>query len=211
MKIIKVKNLKEAVISASLFLPKDNALNNFIALTGGRFGNHFLEHIKSKELNIGSWLIYQTDERVLCHKRDVIQNNIVSSLCNCQGFSLENLNFFSYEKDYLKRLQILEKKTEQMPDRSLDLCFLSLGQDGHLAGHFENSEILGNKFCVTIDAPKKPKTRVSYSVSWLKKSKKIVLVCIGKEKEKVLNDLISGTGLHSEIMENNNLYIITNN
>ena len=50
MKIIKVKNLKEAVISASLFLPKDNALNNFIALTGGRFGNHFLEHIKSKEL-----------------------------------------------------------------------------------------------------------------------------------------------------------------
>ena len=87
---------------------------------------------------------------------------------------------------------------------------LSLGEDGHLAGHFYNSaETKDPRFCYTNDAPKLPKKRISFNVEWLKKSSKVILAVIGTNKSGALRDLVNGDGLHSGICNINNLMLIT--
>jgi 6-phosphogluconolactonase/Glucosamine-6-phosphate isomerase/deaminase len=207
MQKIIVKNLKEAVHSACEYLPCNNASIN-ICLTGGRFGYLFLKKLEENKRDIKQWQIFQTDERILCKDDDLIQKKIIYSLSKCEGFEHKNLNLFSYGSDYKKALNALSIKVSSLPSSVFDLTFLSLGEDGHIAGHFENST-LEDIFCFTDNAPKIPKNRISFSVKWLTKSKKLVLVSIGKEKKDELNKLINGQGLHSCILENQNLTIIT--
>ena len=58
-----------------------------------------------------------------------------------------------------------------------------------MAGHFRNSLITDdNRICYTKNAIKLPKKRISYNVSWLFKSKLIILCAIGPDKEKAYNE-----------------------
>ena len=92
----------------------------------------------------------------------------------------------------------------------LDICFLSFGEDGHLAGHFRKSRKLKNKiFCYTDNAPKLPKDRVSFDLSWLAKSSQLVLIALGLKKEKALIEFIEGKGMHSNLRGLKNVTIIT--
>ena len=210
MKIIRVNNLKDATIRASGFLPKKNSSEKYIAFTGGRFGLSLLNHICERNFNIQKWKIFQTDERLMCEDKHLIQKEIIYKLSACKGFSKKNLNLFSYEENYLESLKDLEKKINNNYKRCLDLCFLSLGEDGHLAGQFQNSErIHSNKFCISFNAPKKPKVRISFDVSFLSRSKQIILVSLGQGKKAALRELLEGRGIHSEIIKSKELTIIT--
>ena len=87
---------------------------------------------------------------------------------------------------------------------------MSLGEDGHLAGHFHNSSAANDsRFCYTDDSPKPPKKRISFNVNWLYGSSKIILAVIGENKLQAFEDLMMGVGLHSDIIDLNNLILIT--
>ena len=87
---------------------------------------------------------------------------------------------------------------------------MSLGEDGHLAGHFLNSELTNDiRFCHTTNAIKEPKERISFTVKHLFNSKKVVLTVIGREKRKAFTDLVEGKGLHSNFWNKKNLVLIT--
>ena len=91
-----------------------------------------------------------------------------------------------------------------------DLTILSLGEDGHLAGHFNNSILLEDKrFCYTDDAPKEPKSRVSFSIDYLMRSKEVILAIFGSNKKKAMIELYKGKGLHSKIINSSNLRVLT--
>ena len=189
---IKVENIKAGAkkafeLSKNSFYKK--TITN-IAITGGAFGKEFAE-VMSKSKNIKNRNIFLTDERISPILSEQNSNFVIKIFC--KNKFLEKNNFHHFSQDFLSDLNQpndLEKR--------FDLCLLSLGEDGHLAGHFENSKEIGNKYCFTNNAKKKPKKRISYSVKWLFSSKKIIIAVFGVKKKKALKDFIEGRSYHSE-------------
>ena len=207
---IKVKTHVEAV---------DEVLNNFpygvvdanICVTGGKFGLSVIKAISEKNIDISDLNIFQTDERVETEPEEVIQNQVIRNLKNCRGFNSANFNFFSHKSFDKKVLSDLYNKISSFPEGKFDLTILSLGEDGHLAGHFENSiKIYNDMFCFTENSPKLPKKRVSMTVSQLSNSKKIILACLGKNKDLALKNLLSGKSIHSELTLHKGLILLRN-
>ena len=204
MQIHKVADIKEALELARLeliFSLNDEKSKN-IAFTGGRFGKAFLNYLNKMTIDLRNASIYLTDERITSQenkKNSTILLPILKSMKNFNqniyfNFSESNLNTFNFPKH-------------------LDLTFLSLGDDGHLAGDFSKSKKLNNFICHTDEAPKPPRERISFRVDWLFKSKKIILVVLGKSKKNAFKKFIGGKGHHSKSLLKcpNEIIIITDN
>ena len=150
--------------------------------------------------------LFVTDERLDCPKED--QNYVC--LCNVlKGFkNFDSKNFYTFvqAKDPNSSYKGITNELEE----TFDITILSLGEDGHLAGHFSNSVLLEDKrFCYTDDAPKEPKARVSFSIDYLMRSKEVILAIFGKHKKKAMMELYKGKGLHSKIINSSNLHVLT--
>ncbi len=210
MKLINVRTLEEASLVALDFLPENTNLNLKVAFTGGRFGEELIKNLAEREYNLENWTILQTDERVSCGFEDLIQTKIINELSECKGFCKDKLILFPFEENYLEEISAFEEHLYKLEINRLDLCFLSMGEDGHMAGHFNNSKDYKDSiFCFNTNSPKPPKTRLSFKVSWLMKANRVILVSFGKEKHKELKKLLGGSGLHSQILRTKELIIIS--
>jgi len=201
MKIIDVKNIDEAVKAAKKVLDEifhQNVINS-IVFTGGRFGESIVSSFNSQYI-AKSIQIYQTDERfVKFDDEECIQAKLERSLSDL-GINLlpDQLNFFRLDTSYLESIHSMKDLLDQKQIDVFDIVFLSLGEDGHLAGDFNNCDInIENKICYTENANKPPKKRLTYTASWLLNSDNIFLAAIGEDKEEAFSDFMSGKGMHS--------------
>ena len=202
---IKVRNRSDAVDRILKYLPKKTAN---VCLTGGNFGLDVVRKIREINLDISKWEIFQTDERIDAEEEEIIQKRIIAELKDCKGFRKKNCHFMPY-KSSGTNLEDFAKVSIKLPVVKFDLTFLSLGEDGHLAGHFENSIEFGEKiFCITHNAPKYPKKRLSYTLKTLSSSRQIILACVGDSKKEAFEKIMSGEGLHQDIKNHNNLIIL---
>ena len=177
-----------------------------ICLTGGRFGLTLTEQFLKKGVDLSAWEIFLTDERLNCLKKDQIQSILLPNLKKIRGFNAMNFNPF-LQRDYKDSYKSILHKIN---DINFDITFLSLGEDGHLAGHFLNSELTNDtRFCHTTNAIKEPKERISFTVKHLFNSKKVVLAVLGREKRRAFSDLVERKGIHSEFWNTKNLVLIT--
>lgn len=177
-----------------------------ICLTGGNFGLKIVELLKENLVDISSWDIFLTDERLNCSVDLHNSENILNSLVNLPGFSRKRFHCFT-QKKYNESYRSISRS---LNGNFFDLTLLSLGEDGHLAGHFIDSQFLDDKrFCYTNNAEKLPRERISFSIPWLMKSKVIILAVFGENKKKALEELADGSGLHSKIWNMNNLVLMT--
>jgi len=213
MNIVKVKSLKDSV---NLSLEKiANQIQDEevfkVALTGGRFGEKFIKALSESSLEMSSWMFFQTDERLLSHEEDVIQRMIENSFSTSIGGEDYNFNFFNPNVVAEESFQCVANALDQKNIKELNLCFLSLGEDGHLAGHFDTSNpfSLDKRFCSTDSAPKLPQNRISFDVKWLSQSQEVLLLAIGKDKQGALERFVDGSGFHSENLAKSNLTVIT--
>ena len=205
---IKVNRNEDAINIAIKNLPKGQN-KAFTCFTGGKFGLGVIQALSKKDLDISNWSIFQTDERIEAEPDDIIQNQLIKNLKLCRGFNLVNCNFFSHDSFDENTLRGLSQKLKDIPGKGFDLTILSLGEDGHLAGHFENSiKMQDDKFCYTEDSPKLPKKRISMTVSQLMNSKKIILACLGNSKKTALDNLLSGNSFHSELVKHQGLILL---
>ena len=214
---IKVKDIDDAIdITCSLlrsYSQDKEELN--ICLTGGKFGEGFSMKLgfiinSSKKLN---FLI--TDERFISatdkdSNQRAIKENLNSIIVHSNPNSNSNFIFFNTSKDYSSCFKLLRSELERENVSKPDFLVLSLGEDGHLAGHFHNSIFdSSNVFCYTDHAPKFPRKRVSFSMQWLLRSKKIILAAVGADKKYELKKFLDGRGLHSELLNHPNLTILS--
>lgn len=178
-----------------------------LCLTGGKFGSSLLTEFLNINYAPHKEIIYITDERLKCSKDNQNAKSILTGLKRLQSFQLFNfIPFLQTEDPDLSYKDIKER----LGPHYLDFTVLSLGEDGHLAGHFVNSYLLkDNRFCFTANAVKEPKCRISFTVDFLSKSKKIILAVFGEEKKGPLVELMAGIGIHSSIITNKNLTIYT--
>jgi 6-phosphogluconolactonase/glucosamine-6-phosphate isomerase/deaminase len=199
--------MKEATLKAleeSLYFFNSNKKYS-ICMTGGKFGQSFVNFFNARKLIILNKNFYLTDERLVS---SIEEKNCFLIWEKMKNYEKEN---FFHNFDYNKSIIDIDTKEKVSKISHHDLCFLSLGEDGHLAGHFKNSLNLNDKICFTEKASKKPFKRISFRVDWLLKSKKIIMVALGLEKQKALTEILNGEGFHSEIFKtcSSELVIIT--
>ena len=208
MKIIKINSIEEAIKEATNEIEANNPR---VCLTGGNFGEVLLDSWIEKDLDISSWEVFLTDERMTLSKGEQNSTILYDKLSKLTAFDKGRFNKFQQAS---KLDDVISEITEKLSSKNIlnfDISFLSLGEDGHLAGHFQNSNPLSDtRFCYTDKASKKPRSRISFNMDWLKLSNKVILVVLGKEKEIALSELISGKGIHSNIWNAKNLVLITN-
>tara|TARA_X000000368_G_C23038994_1_gene715975 strand:+ start:1648 stop:2271 length:624 start_codon:yes stop_codon:yes gene_type:complete len=203
LKIFKLKSSKEVIEKA---INEISLADKSICLTGGKFGTRLTEELLKQSIDLSTREIYITDERLNCLKQDQVRNMLFPYLSQMKGFNKSSLNFFLQENYEYSYKFIADK----LKDNKFDIVFLSLGEDGHLAGQFSNSKLTNDvRFCYTTDAIKEPKERISFTVNHLFSSKKVVLAIMGEEKRKALSDFIEGKGLHSYFNNKKNLVLIT--
>tara|TARA_B100000989_G_C19505950_1_gene456513 strand:- start:283 stop:918 length:636 start_codon:yes stop_codon:yes gene_type:complete len=206
LKIIKVHDSKHAIGKAFElsrdFLKNEKKLN--ICLTGGRFGEKFSNFLINHNSLIVNKNFYLTDERIsklIWEKNGEI---VLKKLIKNKNFV--NCNFINFEistkknKNYFDELKIF------------DLVFMSLGEDGHLAGHFPTSNNIDKKICFTDRASSKPQKRISFRLDFLMEAKRVILIVLGKEKENALISLLKGNSFHSKniLKRFKEFFIITN-
>ena len=171
MEIIKISSLEDAseLTLEKIILQEEKTSPLHIALTGGRYGNHFLNSCLKKKVNISEWKIFLTDERLKSQEKDINANQLLIKLSNLKGFNKKNIHFFNSNslnpdlsiKDVLREI-------DRIKNKRLNICLLSLGEDGHLAGHFPSSTLMkDNRFVFTAEAPSPNNFRVSFNISWL--------------------------------------------
>lgn len=202
MEIIKVKDLKEATKKAyelTNFFFEDKKNNN-IFLTGGRFGKNFSDFLTSLDKTIQNKNFFLTDERITNKKNEKNYDLIIKKIKASKN--LNNNNFYRFEFSKKENLTHVVKK--------LDLVFLSLGEDGHLAGHFFNSMNLNNSVCYTENASSPPLKRISYRIEFLTKAKQILLIVLGNEKKQAFNLLLKSKNIHSKyILSSKKIFVLT--
>ena len=204
MEIINI-DFKEAVIqSAHLF---EDVLPQQVCLTGGNFGLQLVKGLKKINYNFSSVDFFLTDERLHCSKNDQNLNLLMRELEKLKNFQVNNFHAFQQTENPESSYKELVKK---ISPSFFDVTILSLGDDGHLAGHFANSHPLEDKrFCYTSDAKKAPNSRISFDLDFLIKSKQVVLAIFGEEKKNAAKDLINGQGIHSSICKSPTLKVFT--
>ena len=207
MKKIKVNSIQGALEISLSYLSQIKSESK-ICFTGGNFGLSLLKKIEERKMNISMWSIFQTDERLECSDNEIIQTKIIHHLKKCPGYDIEK-NYFFPNSILGKKLTDFSETLRKLPFDKFDITFLSLGEDGHLAGHFSNSIFLEeNKFCYTENAPKLPKKRISFSLENLMLSELIVLVSIGENKKEALNELKKGKSIHNKLIHHEGLILI---
>ena len=208
MKIITVASMEEACLEAIKIIPKEKEID--MAITGGNFGDHFLGNLISSKANIKKWEIFITDERITEEREEQNNFNLHRSLSKIAGFTLDKFNPFNQSENEAICYLDLNKKLMHRKTNFLDFSLLSLGEDGHLAGHFPNStHTIDEKFCYTVDAPIGPRRRISFTVTWLMQSGLIILAAMGNSKRTALYELITGKGTHADLWGRQNLILIT--
>lgn len=188
---IKVKDLDDGVkkifdFSSSLFIGKKQKK---IGITGGRFGESFAMFLSENKDILGK-RFFLTDERITS-KKEFRNSELLHEILNKNHFLKQNqLYYFPQNFE--------ETSLDNIFYTNFDICLLSIGNDGHLAGHFSNSKSYDDFFCITNNAAKPPRRRLSYKVEKLFLSKKIFLTAFGLEKKQALKDLFNGKGIHSD-------------
>ena len=207
MEVVKVNSLTEATFLTVLEFERNKNIN--LALTGGNFGEAFIDALVINKVDIRTWNIFFTDERLTVKQDDLNGFSLCKKLRDARNFNYKRINFFDHKDKKTPYLDIafeLDKKEIE----NLNICLLSLGEDGHLAGHFSNSVTMpDSRFCYTDNAFKPPRKRISFNMKWLKKSDKLILAILGDKKRSALEDLIAGSGMHSDIWNSKNLLVLT--
>ena len=201
----KLLNINDAVKDTALSIQSSRP--NKICLTGGNFGLRLLKELYELNYTPHNEEFFLTDERLNCIKKNQNSISITSYLTKLANFDISR--FITFQQTEEPNLSYSEL-SKRIDSNYFDFTLLSLGEDGHLAGHFVNSILLRDKrFCFTSEAPKEPKCRISFSVEHLMKSKAVTLAIFGDKKKDAMIELINGNGLHSSVLGSDNLTILT--
>ncbi len=177
-----IKNLS-IIFKKEIFKKK----NRKILLTGGNTFKQIYSNINinPKSNHLKKKLFFVTDERINVKLKDTNFKNIKKNF-----FKNKNIKIFFYFNFKDNNIKNSLKKYSSLLPKAPDLVFLSLGSGGHVASIFKNSNLLEIK--QKLGFKKKSKfmgARISISMNYINRSKKIILV-VGSNKSYELKNFL---------------------
>ena len=180
----------------SLICKKEKTIK--IALSGGSTPLPLYQYISKTKLPFEKIEFYIVDERfVPLNNQDSNYKMINENLIKPIGDKLKKFVFFNTSLSINECLSDYEKK---LPDK-FDLVILGMGNDGHIASLFPNSEALQEENKSTINSQTDNYAvweRLSISLPLILNSKKILLLLKGSDKKVALDVLLNSDKSPSE-------------
>ena len=166
-----------------------------LVLAGGNTPKKIYESLSKKDCDWVNWHIYFGDERCLT-SNDKDRNSLMAEKSFFSKVSIpkNQINIVPAELGMNEGAEAYEKKLNS--DMAFDLVRLGLGEDGHTASIFPNSEFDANKQAVPIsNAPKPPENRISLTPLRLSMANFVIFLVMGNDKKTALDKLKSSENI----------------
>ncbi len=181
---------------------KNSGKNFSIALSGGSTPAPIYKDLARENFSFERIIFYQVDERYVepTHpdsNQKMIRESLNGHKENINGSMKDksiNIHFFDTTLPINESLSEYEKIIKKLPNQSFDLVILGIGPDGHFASIFPESPLLKatgkdqlvghtqtNTFAV--------KDRLTLALKPILKSKNILVLLKGKEKQEIITEL----------------------
>jgi len=169
----------------------------YIALSGGSTPLSFYKDLsKQKHLDWDKIHIFFVDERMVSNldeKSNIYQ--IEKFLIKPLNLKKENIHYISKDIDILDAIKEYEldiKSFLHVEKPSFDFVLLGIGEDGHTASLFPNSNTLkeDKKFVVLASKKEEDFDRVSFSYSLINLAKNVVFLTIGENKANIIKKIL---------------------
>ena len=183
--------------------------NHCVALSGGRITQKFFASVvaqnQTRKISFANVHFFWADERCVPPSHPDSNFKMADELLfQPLKIAPDKIHRLRGELPPAEAAKIAEAELRQVTTHNsdnqpvLDLIFLGMGEDGHIASLFPNSS---DKFLDTIapfivveNSPKPPTTRISLSYKAIFASKNIAILVSGAGKETAFRDSLSPTG-----------------
>lgn len=177
-----------------------------VAISGGRISHAFFRSITAavlrRQVSFDRVHFFWADER--CVPPDHSESNFKTArelLFQPLGIRADRIHRVRGEDAPETAAQEAARELEAIAARNgegkpvLDMIFLGLGEDGHVASLFPGrSEEAESVYHPVYDSPKPPPVRVSVSYHVISWAKEVWMLASGEGKEEALRDSLSGHG-----------------
>lgn len=167
-----------------------------IGLSGGSTpGALYKALAQEKDLPFERIEFYQVDERYV--PKDHVDSNyrlISETLLKPLAQRFKAFHFFDTSLALPASLQKYEEALQVIPGNQLDLIILGIGPDGHTASLFPHSPALQEKIKLTAHTTTDQfaiHDRLTVTFPFILKSKQILVLLKGKEKQSIVDELLS--------------------
>ena len=201
--IIESDPVASIVRDALAYIDNQGTSETHIALTGGRSGSQITTKLVAACADNPRVHFWFSDERFL-PRHDTQRNDYgidaANMLCHihCIAASDELQSAQEAAEQYSATIhQVLTSRF--CADNSLvDICLLSVGEDGHVASLFPGYASLDEKLGVIgiNDSPKPPSARVTWTYPTINASRQVWLIATGKEKSNAVSQLQADADFH---------------
>jgi 6-phosphogluconolactonase len=180
-----------------------------VALSGGRIAQKFfaatVEQAKARAVSFERVHFFWADERCVPptdpDSNFKLANELLFAPLKISETQIHRLRGELPPAEAVKIAEV-ELRRFAAPDKNafpvLDLIFLGMGEDGHVASLFPNSseknEDTSASFLVVENSPKPPPRRISLGYAALKAAKKLWILASGPGKEDVLHSSLAPGG-----------------
>ena len=179
-----------------------------VALSGGRIAHKFfasaVEQAKARNISFARIHFFWADERCVPPADPESNFKMANELLLAPLQIPENqVHRIRGEESPEAAVKIAETELRQLATKNkndfpvLDLIFLGMGEDGHVASLFpDRSEGASPKeiFCTVKNSPKPPPVRVSLSYEAIASAKEVWVLASGPGKEKALRESLNSSG-----------------
>ena len=186
----KFRNNNEIFLKCIKILKKEIKNNNNIIISGGNTYLEFFKLLKEKVVNC-KINFYISDERIL--KTPKIKIKLYNIKKNFLNLEKKVKFFFDIEKYNISNKLFLLKKIRKEFNKKkikINLAFLGVGVDGHIASIFDNNIVNAVKEPFFLSKNKHEKfQRISFTFDYLKEVDQIIFVITGSDKKYLIENL----------------------
>ena len=170
-----------------------------IGLSGGKTPLPVYKALANSALNFERTEFWLVDERcVPPNNLDSNYGTIKKAFAKAPPVFFNHLHGFDTSLSPKDAAAKYEQETQVIPQSRFDLIILGMGSDGHIASLLPGSPALGETTAlvaanINASVPNPPvRDRLTMTLLLLMKSRDILLLLTGKEKQSALNDLLEG-------------------